>query len=91
MALFVEEGRSHKSILQRHKTTLECDVAMISKEDKKFKEIMPKFEGGTLDILIGIDGFNLYALTPTLGEVTFGLGETYSVGGEQMNEIEKCS
>jgi len=91
LALFVEDTGASKSVLQRHKTTLECDVVLIAKEDEKFDEIMPKFEGGTLDILIGIDGFNLYALTPTAGEVTFGLGTTYSVGGEKMNEIEESS
>ena len=88
LVLFVEDAVSSKSVLERHKTTLECNAKSIDKNDVRFKEIMPKFENGALGILIGMQELTLYVLTPTSGEVTFGFGETYSVGGEKMNEIE---
>jgi len=48
---------------------------------------MPKFEGGTLDILMGIDGFNLYTLTPTYGESTFDGKENYEISRDKMDML----
>ncbi|CAA6802011.1 MAG: Heme iron utilization protein [uncultured Sulfurovum sp.] len=87
LALFIEAATPKKSALERFKATLECDVSKVSEEDSIFKEIMPRFEDGALGILIGTQELALYKLTPTSGEVTYGLGETYAVGGEKMNEV----
>ncbi|CAA6812161.1 MAG: Unknown protein [uncultured Sulfurovum sp.] len=87
LALFVEDASSNKRVLERCKTTLECEVRRIFSEDSKFNEIMPKFEEGAFGILLGTQELILYALTPSAGEVTFGLGDTYEVGGDKMNEL----
>lgn len=87
LALFVEASGVNKRMQERYKVTLECDVRYIGEEDERFKEIMPKFEKGALGILIGTEELRLYALTPTSGDVTFGVGETYAMGGEKMNEV----
>ncbi len=88
LALFVEDASSNKRVHERSKITLECDVKQINSDDDRFNEIMPKFETGALGILIGTQELRLYALTPTSGEVTFGLGETYVIAGEKINIIE---
>lgn len=86
LALFVEEA-SDKRVLERYKITLECDASQIDKEDGQFNEIMSKFESGALGILIGTQELNLYVLTPISGEITFGFGERYEIGGAKMNEL----
>jgi putative heme iron utilization protein len=88
LVFFVEDASSNKRVHERSKVTLECDVSEINSDDIRFNEIMPKFETGALGILIGTQELRLYALTPTSGEVIFGLGETYSIDTKQM-EINK--
>jgi len=44
-------------------------------------------QGEILTMLMGMNDFNLYALTPLYGEATFGFGEAYNIGGEKMNEL----
>jgi len=36
---------------------------------------------------MGIDGFNLYALTPTYGEATFDGKENYEISRDKMNML----
>lgn len=86
--LFVEDKSSNRSTHERHRTTLECSVSRVENESSKYKEIMPNFEDGAFGILMGTSELVLYALTPTLGEITFGFGdETYALSGEKMNEV----
>ena len=83
-----EEGETKgKQFFERPKVYLECEVEFIERSDARFQEFMPKFEGGTLDILIGTEGFNLYALTPTYGEATFDGKENYGIAGDKMNML----
>jgi len=86
---FVEDEVKSDNIFARRRISLQCDVEMISRENKRYEEVMPKFqakfEGGTLGMLMGMADFNLYALTPIYGEATFGFGEAYNIGGEKMN------
>ncbi len=90
-AFFIEDEVKSENIFARRRISLQCDVEMISREDKRFLEVMTafqaKFEGGTLGMLMGMADFNLYALTPMYGEATFGFGEAYNIGGEKMNEL----
>jgi putative heme iron utilization protein len=90
-AFFVDDEVKSENIFARRRISLQCDVQMINREDRVFDEIMKnfqaKFEGGTLAMLMGMQDFNLYALTPIYGEATFGFGEAYNIGGEKMNEL----
>ena len=83
-----EEGETKgRQFFARPKVYLECEVEFVERSNDRFKEFMPKFEGGTLDILMGIDGFNLYALTPTYGEATFDGKENYEISRDKMNML----
>jgi len=90
-AFFVEDELKSENIFARRRISLQCDVEMISRENKRYEEVLPKFqarfEDGTLGMLMGMTDFNLYALTPIYGEATFGFGEAYNIGGEKMNEL----
>ena len=90
-AFFVEDEVKSENIFARRRISLQCDVEMISREDERYSEVMPKFQArfksDTLGVLMGMLDFNLYALTPIYGEATFGFGEAYNIGGEKMNEL----
>ena len=90
-AFFIEDESITSNIFKRKRITLQCDVHRIERNKEQFHVIMEsfqkKFEGGTLPILMGMGDFNLYALTPIYGEATFGFGEAYNIGGENMNEL----
>ena len=88
-ALFIEDETNSQNIFARKRISLQCDVETIEKTTKLYESIMQDFqatcESGTLGMLMGMEDFNLYALSPIYGEATFGFGEAYSVGGEKMN------
>jgi len=89
-AFFIEDESKTQQIFARKRISLQCDVKSISKEDASFEPIMEAFvskQGETLTMLMGMKDFNLYKLTPIYGEATFGFGEAYNIGGEQMNEL----
>lgn len=89
-AFFIEDESQTQQIFARKRISLQCDVTHISKDDGSYEPVMEAFvskQGETLTMLMGMKDFNLYVLTPIYGEATFGFGEAYSIGGEQMNEL----
>lgn len=89
-AFFIEDESKTEQIFARKRISLQCDVRTINKNDNSFEPIMKAFvakQGETLAMLMGMNDFNLYALTPIYGEATFGFGEAYNIGGEKMNEL----
>ncbi len=89
-AFFIEDESITENMFRRKRISLQCDVQTISREDSVFESIMEAFiakQGQTLTMLMGMQDFNLYKLTPIYGEATFGFGEAYHVGGEKMNQL----
>ncbi len=89
-AFFIEDESQTEQIFARKRISLQCDAALVSRDDETFEPIMQAFiqkQGETLGMLMGMADFNLYRLTPVYGEATFGFGEAYHVGGEDMNVL----
>ena len=90
-ALFIEDEGSSKNIFARKRISLQCDVQSIKRDETHFITIMDlfknKFSEGMISMLMEMNDFNLYALTPIYGEATFGFGEAYNIGGEKMNQL----
>ena len=89
-AFFIEDESMTENMFRRKRISLQCDVSVIERNTPLFDTIMPRFvekQGSTLTMLIGMNDFNLYALTPIYGEATFGFGEAYNIGGEKMNQL----
>ena len=40
-----------------------------------------------MNMLLGMSDFNLYSLKTDSGEATFGFGEAYAIGGENMEDL----
>jgi len=74
-ALFIEDESTSENIFARKRISLQCDVSPISREEETFKHIMAhfqdKFDASLVTMLMGMNDFNLYALTPIYGEATF--------------------
>ena len=89
-SFFIEDESMTENMFRRKRISLQCDVSAIERNTPLFDTIMPQFvekQGSTLTMLIGMNDFNLYALTPIYGEATFGFGEAYNIGGEKMNQL----
>jgi len=89
-AFFIEDESKTDNIFRRKRISLQCDVKIIAKNDDSYATIMETFvtkQGSTLNMLMGMADFNLYALRPIYGEATFGFGEAYNIGGEKMNQL----
>lgn len=89
-AFFIEDESKTQQIFARKRISLQCDVCLIDRDNNSFEPIMKAFvakRGEMLSMLMGMNDFNLYVLTPIYGEATFGFGEAYNIGGEKMNEL----
>ena len=89
-AFFIEDESITENMFKRKRISLQCDVKQVAREEVRFNTIMASFvekQGETLTMLMGMQDFNLYALTPIYGEATFGFGEAYNIGGEKMNQL----
>jgi heme iron utilization protein len=87
---FIEDEASSQNIFARKRISLQCDVKKITRDDTKFESIMEMFEtrfGGIVGTLKGMQDFNLYELKVYRGEATFGFGEAYTIGGENMDTL----
>lgn len=90
-ALFIEDENTCENIFARKRISLQCNVTLIPREEKRFHKMMEhfqqKFDTHMISMLMEMKDFNLYALSPIYGEATFGFGEAYHIGGEKMNEL----
>jgi len=89
-AFFIEDESMTENMFRRKRISLQCDVKLIDRNDDSYATIMEAFvtkQGATLNMLMGMADFNLYALRPIYGEPTFGFGEAYNIGGEKMNQL----
>lgn len=89
-AFFIEDESHTEQIFARKRISLQCNVTRIAKDEDAYESIMKAFvskQGETLTMLMGMKDFNLYKLTPIYGEATFGFGEAYNIGGDNMNEL----
>jgi putative heme iron utilization protein len=85
--LFIQDESKSPNIFARKRITLQCDATKIPRESERYQEVMPHFANRhpTIEMLAQMQDFNLYALTPVYGEATFGFGDAYLIGGEEMN------
>ncbi|MBD3789022.1 MAG: pyridoxamine 5'-phosphate oxidase family protein [Campylobacterales bacterium] len=90
-AFFIEDEKTCHNIFARKRISLQCDVRMITREDTQFGIVKTafgkKFNQEMITMLTAMKDFNFYELTPARGEATFGFGEAYAIGGEEMNEL----
>lgn len=90
-ALFIEDESGSKNIFARRRISLQCNVNAIQRDETHFSTIMDQFKSKfgeeMISMLMGMNDFNLYTLTPIYGEATFGFGEAYNIGGEKMNQL----
>ncbi|WP_345976132.1 pyridoxamine 5'-phosphate oxidase family protein [Sulfurimonas sp. HSL3-7] len=85
---FIEDETRSANIFARKRISLQCDAAAVPREEDRFAPVMAgfdeKFGEEMVSMLMKMKDFNLYELTAVAGEATFGFGEAYVVGGENM-------
>lgn len=81
---FIEDESKTQEIFARKRISLQCSSNIISKDEKKFEDVITvfkkKFSESMLNMLLGMSDFNLYELRTDNGEATFGFGEAYVIG-----------
>ena len=88
---FIEDESKSEQIFARKRISLQTSSTLISRESNEFEAVMglfkEKFSEGMMNMLLGMSDFNLYALKTDRGEATFGFGEAYAIGGENMEAL----
>jgi heme iron utilization protein len=88
---FIEDESKSQNLFARKRISLQCISTKIQRDNTRFDEVLElfskKFERSMVEKLKSMRDFNLYELQVKSGEATFGFGEAYLIGGEEMNEF----
>jgi len=88
---FTEDENKTENIFARKRISLQCVSRKIERDSSRFEEVLSlfedKFDVSTVVMLKKMTDFNLYELEVKAGEATFGFGEAYTVGGDDMNTL----
>ena len=88
---FIEDESVSDNLFARKRISLQCTSTKIARESARFEEVFSlyneKFDASMVKMLKGMTDFNLYELEVLSGEATFGFGDAYLIGGENMNEL----
>ncbi len=88
---FIEDETAAENLFARKRVSLQCDAAIIDREQTQYSEVITQFKNKfapeMIDRLTQMQDFNLFAFTPIAGEAVFGFGEAYTLSGAQMNQL----
>ena len=88
---FIEDESKTDNLFARKRISLQCDSAKITRSSEGFEEVLAlfaqKFDAKMVETLKKMTDFNLYEFKVNYGEATFGFGQAYFVGGENMDEL----
>jgi putative heme iron utilization protein len=88
---FIQDESQTKNLFARKRISLQCNANIIPRDNSRFEEVLnlfeKKFDSTMVQMLKKMLDFNLFELSVNSGEATFGFGEAYSIGGEEMNEL----
>ena len=88
---FTQDESETENLFARKRISLQCFATKIERDSKRFEEVFKryneKFDASMVEMLKKMTDFNLFELEVKSGEATFGFGEAYTIGGENMNEL----
>lgn len=88
---FIEDESKSSNLFARKRISLQCTSAKIERNSKRFEEVLTlfskKFDSSMVETLKKMTDFNLFELHVNSGEATFGFGDAYLIGGDEMNEL----
>lgn len=88
---FIEDEKESSNIFARKRMSLQALAQEIERNSELFESVMQtfneKFDASMVSMLKGMLDFRLYSCEVIAGEATFGFGEAYSIGGENMQQL----
>lgn len=88
---FAEDESQTENLFARKRISLQCTASKIERDSNRFEALFhlynEKFDSTMVEMLKKMTDFNLFELEVTAGEATFGFGEAYTIGGQNMNEL----
>lgn len=92
---FIEDESKSENLFARKRISLQCEALLIPRQSARFEEVLnlfeEKFDASMVQMLKKMLDFNLVEFKVISGEATFGFGEAYIIGGENMNELKPRS
>jgi putative heme iron utilization protein len=91
---FIEDESKTENLFARKRISLQGNAKLIKRGSETFETLFTfyhdKFDSThdkMVEMLKKMEDFNLFEITISSGEATFGFGEAYIIGGENMNEL----
>ena len=89
--LLIEAEAQAQEIFVRKRISFQCQAVQVERESKEWGQIMAEFEqqfGEIVTLLKGLEDFHLFRLTPESGLFVKGFGQAFSIGGDQLDELQ---
>jgi hypothetical protein len=89
--LLIEAEAQAQEIFVRKRISFQCQAVQVERESKEWGQIMAEFEqqfGEIVTLLKGLGDFHLFRLTPESGLFVKGFGQAFSIGGDQLDELQ---
>lgn len=80
--LLIEDEQASRNLFARRRLTYFCEVDIWTREHPQWQNRIDNFQekfGKTIDVLAGLNDFNLYCLTPKDGSYVRGFGQAYEI------------
>ena len=90
---FIQSEDKARNLFARRRLTLECTATNISRNSEQWNLLLDKFRdthGATVDVLRSLADFQLFELTPTMGNYVKGFGQAYFLEGENLKEVRQA-
>lgn len=89
--LLIEDESETRQIFARQRISYQCDVEVITKEEKNYISTLDDFEkrfGNVMELLRTLPDFILFQLKPHTGQYVKGFGKAYKLIGEGLQDLE---
>ena len=85
--LFIEDEQQCRNFFARKRLTYQCQAEVIARNHPDWQTVVTQLQnklGKTVELLAGMDDFNLYCLQPLAGTYVRGFGQAYAINGNTI-------
>lgn len=90
--LLIEDESKTEQIFARRRLSYDCAAQVLERNDRDWDAIAAQFAerfGGIIDVLKGLNDFDIFRLMPQSGQFVIGFGAAYRISGTQLDILEQ--
>ncbi len=92
--LLIEDESKTEQIFARRRLVYDCTAQVIARDNPQWDSITTQFAerfGNIIDVLKGLNDFDVIQLSPQSGQFVVGFGAAYRISGENLDQLEQAT